>query len=122
VDLDRERRIRRALDGLLELLDGNPRLAERTAAVLRGKLDVPDLEEPTMTNETQVTIRVRDDVPSRADELVARMKDGPLVAPWCMTRSAVMQLALLRGIEMLEAEFGRGVPTSNSSRASSTAS
>ncbi len=104
-DLDRERRIRRELAELRALLDGNPRLAERTAAVLSGRLEAPGLEESKMTAaEEQVSIRVPEGTQARAEALVSALEPTPEFRLVRCTKSAILRLAILRGLELLEQE------------------
>jgi len=104
-DLDRERRIRRELAELRRLIEGNPRLAERTAAMLRGDLEAPGLEEPKMNGaEEQVSIRVPEGTQARAEALVPALNEAPEFKVLRCTKSAILRLAILRGLEALEAE------------------
>jgi len=109
VDLDRERRIRRILAELRRRIEGNPRLAERTAAMLRGDLRAPGLEEPRMNGaEEQVSIRVPGGTLARAEALVPVLNDAPEFRVLRCTKSAILRLAILRGLEALEAEHLSG--------------
>jgi len=60
-----------------------------------------------MENGTQVAIRLPREAVARADRLVKVLSGRPAFAAWRMTTSAVMRLALLRGLDLLEAENGR---------------
>ncbi len=111
VDLARERRIRAALDELRALLDADPALAERTRAMLAGELPCPDLEEKeTMPNDAAINLRVPKDVLSRADALMPALAQDPMLqaAGRGVSRSVVLRLAVLRGLDSLEAEYGGG--------------
>jgi len=55
-------------------------------------------------NEVQTAIRLPADLVKRVDDLVGKLKDAPEFALFEPSRSAVMRLALLRGVELLEAE------------------
>lgn len=54
---------------------------------------------------TQIALRVTTDVLDRADALAARVSKDPKMALGTVTRSNVLRLALLRGLESLEAEY-----------------
>mgnify|MGYP001273945540 CR=1 FL=1 len=58
-----------------------------------------------MPNETQVALRLPADAVRRAAALAEKMARAPELRAWRLTRSAVLRLALLRGIESLEAEY-----------------
>lgn len=108
-DLDRERRIRRELAELRALLDGNPRLAERTAAVLSGQLEAPGLEESKMNGaEEQISIRVPKGTQERAEALVPALEPTPEFRLVRCTKSAILRFAILRGLELLEQEHPKG--------------
>ena len=97
VDLARERRVRRRLDRLAALLNSNPGLAARTRAALAGRLP---WEERTMPRN--VNLRMSDAMLARLARLrrVVRL-DGALRR----SQSAVVRLAVARGLDALEAEY-----------------
>jgi hypothetical protein len=103
-DLPRERRIRAAFATLKQALEGNPALARRTRAVLAGRLPAPDLEGPTMSNDEQVAIRLSTALLSRSEKLAQRLATDPSHSAYRVSRSAVLRMALVRGLEVLEAE------------------
>ena len=107
-DLARELAVGRAFADLRALLDANPRLRERTAAMLAGDLDAPDLEEATMNGaDEQVSIRCPGGTLARAEALVQAMNDAPEFKALRCTKSAILRLAILRGLEAFEAEHGK---------------
>lgn len=95
-DLDRERRLR-ALDA-------------RMAAAL-DKVDAERfraLVEADMGKEVPTSVRLPDELIARLDALGATMSARPEVAALAggtVSRSAVLRLAVLRGVEALEAEY-----------------
>jgi hypothetical protein len=60
-----------------------------------------------MANDTQVAIRVPGAAVARAGKLAKALAGEPAYAAWRMTPSAVMRLALLRGLDVLEAESAK---------------
>ena len=60
-----------------------------------------------MANDTQVAIRLPREAVSRARRLAKPLAGLSAYAAWRMTPSAVMRLALLRGLDLLEAEAGK---------------
>jgi predicted DNA-binding protein len=60
-----------------------------------------------MVHDTQVAIRLPREVVERARKLSKALAGRPDFAAWRMTPSAVMRLALLRGLDTLEAEAGK---------------
>ena len=110
VDLARERRIRARVDELGELLSGRPDLAERTRAMLAGELPCPDLdnlEEPMGTNDAAVNLRLPSTALDRAEAMVEALAADPMLraAGRGVSRSTVLRLAVLRGLDSLEAEL-----------------
>jgi hypothetical protein len=59
-----------------------------------------------MANDKQVAIRIPNTAVTRAGRLAKALAVQPAYAAWRMTPSAVMRLALLRGLDLLEAEAG----------------
>ena len=57
-----------------------------------------------MANDTQVAIRLPRDAVTRAGKLAKALAGRPAFAAWRMTPSAVLRLAILRGLDQLEAE------------------
>lgn len=106
IDLNRERRIRSNLAELRELLATDPRLTERTGAMLAGALPCPDLEDD-MTNDKELptSMRLPARLIERADALVDKLQDHPqFEAMTRVTRATVLREALARGIAELEQE------------------
>ena len=60
-----------------------------------------------MANDTQVAIRLPRDAVFRAARLAKRLAGRPPYEAWRMTPSAVMRMALLKGLDVLEAEAGK---------------
>ena len=58
-----------------------------------------------MTTKEQVSIRLPPELLERFDKLTHQLAADPLRSPFGVTRAAVVRLALLRGIESLEAEM-----------------
>lgn len=110
VDLPRARRARDALDALLQ---NNPALAERTARWARGELPGPTVEDlmgrPKQITEGQVQVRLPGDLLARAEALVPVLTAAvPDLRAWGpVSRAAVIRVALLRGLDALEAEHGK---------------
>jgi hypothetical protein len=97
------------LGALAALLRPDPALAERTMAMLRDDLACPDLEEPTVRDEVPTSVRLPADLVRRLDALIPRLERVPaLAALGPLTRSKVLRLALVRGVETLEVEHGKG--------------
>lgn len=102
VDLARERRIRERLEELRALLDGGEVDQGRTLAALAGTL-----EAPGMTPDVPTSLRLSADLSARVDALAERLAADPRLAAAVggrVSRSAVLRLALERGIAALEAD------------------
>lgn len=109
VDLARVRAAEERLDAILA--DAGPRLRERTAAMLAGELPCPDLDDEERPVQTEAlrnaNVRLPDAALERAVALVPKVAvSSELAAAGCVTRSDVLRLAVLRGLEQLEAEYG----------------
>jgi len=106
-ELARERRIRAGFAKLKEMLARDPELARRTHAALTGRLAAPDLEEVTdVSNEEQVSIRLPTDLLDRAEKLAQQFARDPSHASvYRVSRAAALRMALLRGVEALEADL-----------------
>ncbi|GMV98825.1 MAG: hypothetical protein AMXMBFR83_31730 [Phycisphaerae bacterium] len=104
-------RVRAAEERLAARLAANPALAERTAAMLTGELPCPDLDEeevrPMQTEALRnANVRLSDDALARAVALVPKVAvRSELAAAGRVTRSDVLRLAVLRGLDALEAEY-----------------
>jgi hypothetical protein len=58
--------------------------------------------------DRQIALRVTAETVERAERLVPVMQKQPEWEPFRMTASSVMRVALLKGLDRLEAEFTRG--------------
>lgn len=109
VDLDRERRIRATLDKLDDLMDRNPSLWDRSMAVLAGKLACPDLEKENTTMDQPISMRLPTEVLERLDALLQYAEKDPEITIFQKpTRSSMLRLAVLRGVEVLEKQYSKG--------------
>lgn len=97
-DLARERRVRGALAELRALLDTGEVDPERTRAMLAGELEAA----PVDADDVPTSIRAPRALLERAEALAASLPTRP-------SRSAVLRMALERGMAELEAE-ARGLP------------
>ena len=104
IDLDRERRLC-ALDAeLVNETNHNPALADRFSALARGEL--PEPLEYTMPPNEPLMLRLPQTLLDRADELVPVVETSELgIALGRVTRSAVIRLAIARGLADLEREL-----------------
>lgn len=109
VDLER---VRAADARLAALREKDPEAfaaaADRGAAWCRGELAGPTLnEENDMSySQTPVNIRLPDPMVQRADRLLPILRDrSDLATAIRVTRSDVLRLAILRGLDQLEAEY-----------------
>ncbi|MCZ7649606.1 MAG: ribbon-helix-helix domain-containing protein [Planctomycetota bacterium] len=104
-------RARAAEERLAELLTEKPHLAERTAAMLAGDLPCPDLDDeeeapPMRRSQTPVNVRLPDTMLARLDALAPLVGTAAELAMVDkVTRSDVLRLAVLKGLEQLEAEY-----------------
>jgi predicted DNA-binding protein len=57
-----------------------------------------------MANDTQVAIRLPREAVARAGRLSKRLAGLPAYAAWRLTPAGVMRLAMLKGLDALEAE------------------
>ena len=106
VDLDRERRLQEHTEALRALLAGNPRLQERTNAMLAGELPCPDLEEPMSETPNPTVVRIPGDLVARCQALMPLLEQEPdLAAVGRLTTSAVIRVALSRGLASLEEQY-----------------
>ena len=97
-DLARERRIRGKLDELSALLEGGALNPDRTRAYLAGELEAAPMNEH---DETPISVRLPRSVIAVADDLAERRaaRTGERAS-----RSAVLRLAIERGIATLQRE------------------
>ena len=94
------RRVSDLLESLSGVLARHPEVIERTARYFAG-----ELEEGAMVKE-QTTIMLDAEMLERADALVDTVARIPTVAiGGRVTRSTVIRLALLRGLDVLEQEL-----------------
>ena len=90
----------RALAELSSALE-DPTIAARTAAYLAG--DLPGMETPMTRNDVQIVLRLPQTIRDRADALIPALEARPdIAALGKVTRSKVIRLALVRGLEILE--------------------
>ena len=59
-----------------------------------------------MSNEKLITVRLPADLLDRADELVPALQEIEDFSVMRMTRSTVIRLALVRGLAVLEEDYG----------------
>ena len=57
------------------------------------------------TQDRQIALRVTAETVKRAERLAPLMQERPEWAPFRMTPSAVMRVALLKGLDVVEAEL-----------------
>lgn len=110
-DLARERRLR-ALDARMRdlIATGDPELETRTRAVLAGELAAPDLTEEAMAlHDRNVNLRLPHDLLERAEHLAPALAADPTLAAAGRgaTRATVLRLAIVHGLNALEAQFGK---------------
>jgi len=108
-DLARERRIRQNLAELRRLLAEDPTRAGRFHAWLA------ELEGDEM-NESTITLRLPTELLEQADALVSTIQGYQDFQAVRVTRSTVIRLALMRGIEVLAGEFGTPGPAAKAKR------
>jgi hypothetical protein len=60
------------------------------------------------THDRQIALRVTQETIDRAEKLAPVMQKKPEWEPFRMTASSVMRVALLKGLDLLEAEFKGG--------------
>lgn len=110
VDLARERRVRGLVDDLRGMLAADPHLDARTRAMLSGTLPCPALEA-TMprdsVNDASVNLRLPTAVLRRVEALQTALveQDPMLRAVGNVTQAAVLRLALVWGLDALEAKY-----------------
>ena len=108
LDLARTLAVRRQFADLRALLDGDPKLAERTRAVLAGELSCPELEDPKMNGaDEQISIRVPEGTQDRAEALIPALDGEAEFRAFRCTKSAILRLAIMRGLDLLESEHGK---------------
>ena len=99
-----------ALATIRRTLREHPEVRERTAALLAGDPTTGDLDalqpqEANMATQAPLTVRVPQALVDRLDALVPLLADAPELATQAnVTRSDVLRLCVLRGLEALEAE------------------
>lgn len=108
VDLDRVRRTDADLEALRardpEAFDA---AVNRAAGMGWGEAVGPHLTEKKRMAQTPVNLRLPPAMIERADELVPRVqKTSELATAVTVTRSDVLRLAILRGLQQLETELG----------------
>jgi hypothetical protein len=102
-------RVRGAEERLAEHVRRRPDLAARTAHFLAGNLSVETMETMMVGPfEKPTQIRLPRDVHERAAALVSRLAEDPeLRALGRMSKTAVLRLAVLHGLEVLEQRVQR---------------
>ena len=95
IDLAKERRVSALLREIVGLSGGNPEVTDRTLSMLKGKaMDIP------------TSIRLPEPLVIRLDALAVRFNaDSVKGLERTFKRSDILRLALIRGIEELEAEL-----------------
>lgn len=63
-----------------------------------------------MGNDVQIPVRLPTEIVERAEALVPKMERDPKRLGWRVSRSSVLREALIRGLEVLEGEYGRQKP------------
>ena len=58
-------------------------------------------------NETQVAVRLPESLLERADSLIPGLAELPDYQLWRLSRSAVLRLAIQKGLDVLEREVAR---------------
>lgn len=99
---------RKLLDELGDLVATGVVSKERTDDALKGELSCIELESDPMANEMPTTIRVPEETLEKANELADRISENPTIKALFggrASRSAVLRLALQRGLEDLDAEL-----------------
>jgi hypothetical protein len=111
-------RVRAAEARLAERLRQHPDLAARTAQFLAGNPPVPTMETLMSEPFEQPThLRLPRDVHERAAALVAQLAEDPeLRALGRMSKTAVLRLAVLHGLEVLEQRVQRQAAKKGPSR------
>ena len=113
IDLARKRRIRALYKELKDLVDADPSLRERTEAILNGELSCAELEEDIMGEkrsrmmESQISLRLPKSLLERLEALVPHLEGDPSMGAWGKpTRSVMIRMAIMKGIEALEDQYG----------------
>lgn len=110
-DLERQRRINQSTAKLKKMLSDNPRLAERTKAMLAGDLPCPDLENQPMVKEKQLSMRIDPELIERADNILPHMANDPKLKAFSISRSTVLRTALSLGLDRLEGQYPESITT-----------
>lgn len=93
----------RELDAIRAMLGANEQLQTRTQAFLAGELEA---EEDMGTNDKLVSMRLPTTEMERAEllqQLMAEHKDWRGIG---VTRSSVLRMALIRGLDELQEQYG----------------
>ena len=69
---------------------------------------IPIAYHSPMVNDTQVAIRLSRAVVARVARLTKLLEARPAYAAWRVTPSSVMRHALIRGLDVIEAEAKKG--------------
>ena len=91
------------LDALRRILEEDDQLAARTLAFLDGDLEA---ETDMSANDKLVSMRLPSDELERAEALLKEMAEHKDWRGFGMTRSAVLRMALIRGLDALQEQYG----------------
>ena len=113
IDMARKRRVRALYKELTDLVDSAPSLRERTEAMLNGDLPCAELEVDIMSEkrsrgmESQISLRLPGALLERLEALVPHLVEDPSMGAWGRpTRSVLIRMAIMKGVEALEAQYG----------------
>jgi DNA invertase Pin-like site-specific DNA recombinase len=100
-------RVQKALAALDTLLTEHPEIRERTAAFLAGDPPTDDLETLMADNKGQ-PVKLPGELLNRIDSMVPRLERFPeIMAYGRVSRTAVIRLALTRGLQVLDRELAQ---------------
>lgn len=101
IDLAKERRIQAIIDSIAAKCNADPALAARTHAMLHGEL-------PTMSEQPNpLSIRLPAPLINRLDDLTAKINASPRALERRFKRTDTLREALVRGIQVIEAELAK---------------
>lgn len=102
VDLDR---VRRATETIRATLREHPEVAARTAAMFHADPSSPELHAMSETQTTPIKLPIA--LLERVDALLPRVEADPRLSALVgrRSRTALVRLAILRGLEILEREL-----------------
>jgi hypothetical protein len=64
----------------------------------------------TMPNDSQFVLRLPADMIARVEALVPKLGAAPSLGAFRVSRSAILRMALVRGLDELEREYSRKSP------------